>query len=233
MDTARPLRDVFAELSRADLNQADLDQADLHTGPGTAEDVLRANGHADLPGGLVAEAVGNYADTAPIEVAQHLAPYVMAHSAVPLPDLPEVGEASWVDLVATAPTGPDLIADPTDALDPSIGGTHPAGPDRHDLDTHDLDPHDLDTHDLDTHDVAFGHGVGEHDLPARSEDTVDSDDGQHHALPEVVHHVDDATVGHEYDPGFDDLLSDLHDGHAVDDEHHHGDDGGPDHHLHG
>ena len=31
----------------------------------------------------LAEAVGSYADTAPIEVAEHLSPYVMAHSPVP------------------------------------------------------------------------------------------------------------------------------------------------------
>ena len=34
-------------------------------------EVLRASGHADLPDGLVAEAVVSYADTAPIEVAEH------------------------------------------------------------------------------------------------------------------------------------------------------------------
>src|SRR5690606_37616813 len=66
MDATRPLHDVFADLAG--------------TGHGEPAEVLRANGHGDLPDGLVAEAVVNYADTAPMEVAQHLAPFVRAHS---------------------------------------------------------------------------------------------------------------------------------------------------------
>src|SRR5258705_13690824 len=90
MDAARPLRDVFADLAQDEDARS-------------AQDVLRAGGHPDLPDGLVAEAVGSYADTAPIEVAEHLSPYVMAHSSVPLPDLPEVDASGWLNAMVTAP----------------------------------------------------------------------------------------------------------------------------------
>ena len=97
-------------------------------------DVLRANGHPDLPDVLVAEAVGSYADTAPIEVAEHLSPYVMAHSSVPVPDLPVVDASGWLDAVVSAPVvDEDLPGDPADALDgadlldagPDLGSTQP------------------------------------------------------------------------------------------------------------
>jgi hypothetical protein len=89
MANARPLRDVFADL------------AGDHTA--SSGDVLAAGGHPDLPDGLVAEAVVNYADTAPIEVAAHLAPFVMANSPVPLgPEVPDE-PPNWLDALATAP----------------------------------------------------------------------------------------------------------------------------------
>src|SRR5258708_4998892 len=90
MDAARPLRDVFADLAQDEDARS-------------AQDVLRANGHADLPDGLVAEAVGTYADTAPIEIAEHLSPYVMANSSVPLPDVAEVDPSGWLNAVVSAP----------------------------------------------------------------------------------------------------------------------------------
>jgi hypothetical protein len=89
MTAARPLRDVFADLAGA---QGTTDPADL----------LRGQGHFALPDDLVAEAVVSYADTAPVEVAEHLAPYVSAHSVVgadPGDDAP----ADWVDLLGSAP----------------------------------------------------------------------------------------------------------------------------------
>jgi hypothetical protein len=114
MTPARPLRDVFA---------------DLLGGDGAArpdpDGLLAASGHADLPAHLVAEAVVNYADTAPVEVAEHLAPYVTAHSGVPVETPPDDGAvddadpAGWAELLATAPG--DV-------------GTDPAGPDAGDLD---------------------------------------------------------------------------------------------------
>ena len=75
-----PLRDVFAGLAG---NGGD---------PG---DFLRG-----LPADLVAEAVVSYADTAPLEVAEHLAPFVTEHSAVGAE-----GDVSrtWLDLLASAP----------------------------------------------------------------------------------------------------------------------------------
>jgi hypothetical protein len=105
MDATQPLRDVFAGLAGAG-------------GAGEPATVLAANGHEDLPDGLIAEAVVNYADTAPVEVAEHLAPFVRAHSAVP-------GAAdaapSWLAAVGSAPTNVDAM------------GLDPAGP-GHDLD---------------------------------------------------------------------------------------------------
>jgi hypothetical protein len=113
MAAARPLKDVFAELTGDDAARAD--------------EVLAAGGHGDLPPDLVAEAVVNYADTAPVEVAEHLAPFVTAHSAVP--PLDEVdGEADWSALLASAPAveadldadlDPDLAPDAVDATDAS------------------------------------------------------------------------------------------------------------------
>ena len=117
MAAARPLKDVFAELTGDDAARAD--------------EVLAAGGHGDLPPDLVAEAVVNYADTAPVEVAEHLAPFVTAHSAVPTLD--EVDDdADWSALLATAPAveagldadlDPDIATDATDASDVDAPGT--------------------------------------------------------------------------------------------------------------
>jgi len=101
MDAARALRDVFADLTGGEDTTASDPSA-----------VLAANGHPGLPAGLVAEAVGSYADTAPIEVAEHLAPYVMAHSAVPLPDAPEIDPGGWLDVVSGAPAAADFTGLP-------------------------------------------------------------------------------------------------------------------------
>jgi hypothetical protein len=116
MASAHPLRDVFSELAATGRAVTDADA------------VLDAHGHADLPDGLVAEAVVSYADTAPVEVAEHLAPFVMAHSAV----YPAAGHAeSWLDVLATAPE--PLVAD--EALDSPTPVEAPAlDPDPADLD---------------------------------------------------------------------------------------------------
>jgi hypothetical protein len=55
MASARPLRDVFADLAGAPSDD-----------PGA---LLRDQGHPALPDDLIAEAVVSYADTAPVEVA--------------------------------------------------------------------------------------------------------------------------------------------------------------------
>jgi hypothetical protein len=85
MEPARPLREVFAELA----------------GTGSTGDpggLLR-----DLPDELVAEAVVSYAETAPVEIAEHLASFVSAHSAV---GSEEPAPEGWLDLLATAPVEP-------------------------------------------------------------------------------------------------------------------------------
>jgi hypothetical protein len=140
MQPARPLRDVLTDL----VGEADA------AGPA---DVLAANGHADLPDELVAEAVGSFADTSPIEVAEHLAPYVMSDSPVPQPDAPPVDLASWLDVVTTAPPPTDV--DPTALLDD--GGV---------LHEPTYEPAAVDVGDL-----AFGHG---HATPDHHVSTVDS-----------------------------------------------------------
>jgi hypothetical protein len=134
MTEARPLRDVFADLAGSDGVAA--------TSP---TEVLAANGHPALPEGLVAEAIGSYADTAPIEVAEHLSPYVMAHSPVPLPDLADADTSGWFDAVANAPAQTYAAE-----LDPSqLDAT--------DLDATDLDASHLDASHLDVAHVDAGH----------------------------------------------------------------------------
>jgi hypothetical protein len=119
MPPARPLRDVFADLTG--------DGAAVDARP---DDLLRAQGHDDLGADLVAEAVVSYADTAPPEVAEHLAPFVMAHSPVPPLDHDAAGAQppGWVDLLASAPAGADL-PDLTDAdlTDAGFAESGPAG----------------------------------------------------------------------------------------------------------
>jgi hypothetical protein len=109
MDTTRPLHDVFAGLAG--------------TGAGAEPaDVLRAGGHESLPDALVAEAVVSYADTAPIEVAEHLSTFVRAHS--PVPGADDGTEApGWLDALTTAPAAVD--AAPAGATD--LDGIGPGG----------------------------------------------------------------------------------------------------------
>lgn len=108
MAPARSLHEIFAGLSG---DAAALDEAAA---------VLDANGYADLPAELLAQAVVSYAETAPVEVAEHLAPFVMAHSQV-------VGEAAVpddlaapLDLLASAPAVPVDAAELDDL--PEIDG---------------------------------------------------------------------------------------------------------------
>jgi hypothetical protein len=103
MASARPLRDVFTELVGA---------------PSAADDpaaLLSDHGHPGLPDDLVAEAVVSYADTAPLEVAEHLAPYVTAHSTVGAgPVTGDEPGGGWLDLLGTAP---DVAGDEPADLD--------------------------------------------------------------------------------------------------------------------
>ncbi len=176
MTSARPLRDVFADLAEHDPGGS----------PPDAAHVLAASGHPDLPDGLVAEAVVNYADTAPIEVAEHLQPYVMAHS--PVPQSAAVYDADpgdWLHAVASAPVlppgWPDV--DPGYGYDPATAGHHDGHTDG-----------DQDLHE-------FGH---EHTLEAGHPGLVD-DPGQHDVHVEhTLHPIDapSAHVGFDPDPGY-------------------------------
>src|SRR5690606_39935565 len=73
MSAARPLRDVFDELASGGA---------AATGPADLRQVMAASGYDDLPDALLAEAIVNYADSAPLPVAEQLAPFVQAHSPV-------------------------------------------------------------------------------------------------------------------------------------------------------
>jgi hypothetical protein len=159
MDPARPLRDLFADLVS--------DESARQAHAADPEGFLEAHGHAALPADLVDEAIVNFADTAPPDVAEHLAPFVMAHSPVPFDEDSLPGDAhdvAGLDLLATAPTDAlDLAVDP-DAGD-GQAVHHATGDDLagHDLVGHDLVGHDLAGHDLAGHDLAAD-DLGGHDL---------------------------------------------------------------------
>lgn len=85
MASVRPLREVLADLV-----------GDTGARTGGPEAYLAEQGHAELPPELMAEAVVNFADTAPPEVAEQLAPFVTAHTA----GQSDAGE--WFDLLTSA-----------------------------------------------------------------------------------------------------------------------------------
>ena len=92
MAPARSLHEIFAGLTG---------DAAAH---GEVAAVLHANGYADLPAELLTQAVVSFADTAPAEVAEHLAPFVMANS--PVPGAEGTVAADWgspLELLAAAP----------------------------------------------------------------------------------------------------------------------------------
>jgi hypothetical protein len=103
MASVRPLRDLLADL---------VGEGGVRSGG--PEAYLAEHGHPDLPPELMAEAVVSFADTAPPEVAEHLAPFVTAHTAG------AEHTADWFDLLTSSPTG---LADDPDTLDgsPDIG----------------------------------------------------------------------------------------------------------------
>jgi hypothetical protein len=78
--------------------------------------LLREHGF-DLTDTEVADALVSYSHTAPEEVAAHLAPYVMAHSPVPLGDGPV---PDGLELLATAPVA--VPAEDVDLDDLAGGG---------------------------------------------------------------------------------------------------------------
>lgn len=159
MADVRPLKELLSDL---------VGSADTHAdGPAA---YLAEHGH-DLPPDLVAEAVVSYADTAPPEVAEHLAPFVTAHTSGLEP------ESDWFDLLTSAP-------DPADDLDaePDVDALH---------DPHDSGPDDLDG-DLDAddgtdpeHDLGFG--SGHHmDFGTGSVDALDLPPAHHDPVPDLV-----------------------------------------------
>jgi hypothetical protein len=196
MSAARPLRDVFADL------------AGDH-GDAMAPDVLAAHGHPDLPDGLVAEAVVNYADTAPIEVAQHLAPYVMAHSPVPQPDGDDE-PPPWLHALTSAPVVVEVPPDPVDehpmadhALDLDFGAGDETAPHHH-PDVHlshvdsTPDHHDVHLHQYDDHSPVLEpphQELFDHD-PGFLDDPAEHDPAHHHPGHDVGHHDDPGYLGH-------------------------------------
>jgi len=128
---ARPIRDLLADL----VGDSEARRAYGADPAG----YLAANGHPDLPEPLMAEAVVSYADTAPVEVAEALAPYVTAHAPIPDPEPtpdPEAEPADWFDLLTSAdptdddpfdehPEAPDTVHDWTDPSELDFGtGSH-------------------------------------------------------------------------------------------------------------
>ncbi|CAM2789080.1 hypothetical protein [Skermania piniformis] len=134
MDTDRTLLEIFDRLVVG--REPDIGAA------------LHAAGYGDLPAELLNQTLVSYCDTAPIEVAAHLAPHVTAVTAGTEPD-PTVG----FDLLATVPAGA------TDDLDFGAGGTGPAdgfGTAQLAGLVQALDPHVLDHPPTDLHAATFG-----------------------------------------------------------------------------
>ncbi|HYY12519.1 MAG TPA: hypothetical protein VE781_16395 [Kineosporiaceae bacterium] len=239
---ARSLRDLFAEMPEG--------------ATGEPAELLRAAGFGDVPQPLLAEAITSYAGTAPLEVAEHLSPFAVAHG--PLPDADSAASAGLDD-------GFDLLRSA-----PAVDEHHPEVPDADPaahLDTgapHDVlhhgaadDPGDLDG--LLHADPAALDATPDHHTPglhpdAAGEGLTDFGAGhvEAHGLPVEHHAVLDDGLPLDHDPGvglpgqlgadpqyLDDEPTGLEDGHVdamhgddhVDPAHHHvGPD--PETHLH-
>jgi hypothetical protein len=165
MDARPSLRELFAELSRTGGDPADL---------------LRAAGYGDVPEPLMAEAIVNYAGTAPLEVAEHLAPFAVAHGPVPVPD-PGAVPSSGLSLLASAPAVDvhGLAADTTVPVEHDVHDVHGAVAD-HLADHVDVDPSGLD-------DDTSAHAGAPHELHHGDIDHGDIDpagvDGLHPGSP--------------------------------------------------
>ncbi|WFE22151.1 hypothetical protein O7621_01910 [Solwaraspora sp. WMMD937] len=123
MAPARSLHEIFAGLPGDAAAHSDVAA------------VLDANGYADLSPELLAQAVVSFADTAPAEVAEHLAPFVTAHSQVGGDGTVPDDLASPLDLLATAPapafdapTPDDPAFDRLDLDGPGFDAVPPDGP---------------------------------------------------------------------------------------------------------
>lgn len=149
MAPARSLHEIIAGLTGDAGTSGDLAAA------------LRAGGHPDLPEELLAEAVVSFAGTARAEVAEHLAPFVMAHGPIVEGDT-VASETNYLpDLLATAPAAEvdESAALTMPEIDPPFGAGDDDGhlPDEHGHDVDDL-PVEHGWAPLDT---AFGHGLTE------------------------------------------------------------------------
>jgi hypothetical protein len=158
---ARPLRDLLSDLVGDG-------EARLAYGADPAG-YLAAHGHPDLPAPLVSEAVVSYADTAPVEVAEVLAPYVTEHGPVPV-DEPEVAQADWFDLLTSADRTDDPFGEHHAAADPHHDWTDPAGLDFGAGAAPDTDPGDQPPTDITDHDAA----IPDHDPSAPDWTTSDT-----------------------------------------------------------
>ena len=186
MEPVRPLRDVFAELSAAG-----------RPAPGGADpaQVLAEHGHGGLPEGLLAEAIVSYADTAPVEVAEHLAPFVVAHSPVP------VGPGDLADPGSPADDAPSVLHGLTllaDAPHPFPDDVDPAALDGHVVHRIEGPAHHLDA----VHDIGSDRQLG-------AQPQVELDFGHGHHEPVGV-------PGAHADPGHHLALTDAQDPLAVD-----------------
>ena len=111
---ARPLRELLADLVG--------DAEARHAYGSDPAGYLAAHGHPGLPEPLVAEAVVSYADTAPVEVAEVLAPYVMANGPVP----GDEQQAEWFDLLTSAEVGDNPFDESLAAPEPAEDWADPA-----------------------------------------------------------------------------------------------------------
>jgi hypothetical protein len=206
MESVHPLRELFDHLATRVTDVGDgtggmggMDGMD-GGGPLDPRAALDAAGHGGLPAELVAEALVNYAATAPAEVAESLAPFVIAHSGVPAEDgdptdavePPSVADG-FALLTGVAPAvGPDPIeglgpdTSALDGLSPDGLAPEDAAPSAQDppADDETTDPQD-DPFDLEF-DVEFGTGTPADVAVADSLDWPDPADApdQHPADPE-------------------------------------------------
>jgi hypothetical protein len=144
MEPVRPLRDIFAGLAEQPAGPED-------AGSSTPDPQSLLAEYHDLPGDLLITAIGSYADTAPAEVAEHLAGFVAEPGADPVDGL---------NLLTSAPAG--VWEDEVDLSGaPGAEGVE-AGLDLDDLGTAD---------DLDLSETGPGHGFEDHFGPGFEHDT--------------------------------------------------------------
>jgi hypothetical protein len=239
MESARPLRDVFADLAGHDDDSGGSDPRAF-----LAE-------HDGLPDDLLVTAIGSYAGTAPAEIAEHLAPIAAATA----PDAgltdghPGADALGGLNLLASAPVGAwegevplehDVpvteVAEPDQGLDHFGDLDDLSNADSLDDGFHHLDTHIPDTYDADGHDVQSPeHSTG------FAEGGVDHDEVQHTGFELDDQHEDvgldvDDQINTMHDFPAEDVAedgeSDYH--HATDDPADGGDhDPGADHDGHG